>query len=281
MGAALHLAEVHQAPPGPKRKRKDGDGGGSRGDRFYEFAKRIYADDRADGDARALLLAVAYAVVTVPEDGKAQWALIREALGRAGRHTHHNPLAEFVEQDVPRYVSPEYQRGGYDPARRRCQAPRLRPYKERPPTKWVPTPEERAAREKRDAEDFRNVRGICGEGNTESVLEKLPETGWHKMHYFCPRHRDHLLRVREQVREQNQLAPEPIPNAGGLLPSYFDADWEVMYRHRMGEHWKPPVYGLRADDWPIPGKDPVPPRARLRLILGGSDLDAAASSTTD
>lgn len=28
MGAAPHLAEVHQAPPGPKRKRRDGDGGG-------------------------------------------------------------------------------------------------------------------------------------------------------------------------------------------------------------------------------------------------------------
>lgn len=31
MGAALHLAEVHQAPPGPKRKRKDGGPGGGGG----------------------------------------------------------------------------------------------------------------------------------------------------------------------------------------------------------------------------------------------------------
>lgn len=270
MTAALHLAEVHQAPPGPKRKRK---GGGGSGGEFYEFAQRIYADDRADGDARSLLLAVAYAICTAPpDDGKAQWALVRQALGRGSRRAYRNPLAEFIEQDVPRYVPPEYQRGGYDPLKRRCQAPRLRPYKERWPTKWVPTPEERTAREKRDAEDFRNVHGICGESNTSSVLEKLPGTGWHKMHYYCPRHQDHLARVQEQVREQNERAPEPIPNAGGLLPSYFDADWEVMYRHYAGERWKPPVYGVCADDWPIPGKEPVPQQARLRLILGTGDL---------
>lgn len=31
MGAALHVAHVRQLPPGPKRKRKDGDGEGPRG----------------------------------------------------------------------------------------------------------------------------------------------------------------------------------------------------------------------------------------------------------
>jgi hypothetical protein len=265
---ALHLAHAHQAPPGPKRKRK---GGGDSGGEFYEFAKRIYADDRADGDARALLLAVAYAIVTVPDDGKAQWDLVRQSLGR-GRYSHRHPLSEFAVRDVPRYVPPEYRPGGYDPLLRRCQAPRVRPYKSRPVHGYTRTAAEQAAQDKRDAEDFRNVRGVCGEGNTESVLEKLPGTGWHKMHYFCPRHRDHLLQVREQVREQNKLAPAPVPNAGGLLPSYFDSDWVPFYRHFMGEEWTPPVYGIRADDWPVPGRDLVPPRARLRLAALDGEL---------
>jgi len=35
------------------------------------------------------------------------------------------------------------------------------------------------------------------------------------------------------------------------------------------------VYGYRADDWPVPGRDlnPVVQRARLRLVLGGEDLE--------
>ncbi|MBM9510065.1 hypothetical protein, partial [Actinacidiphila acididurans] len=132
----------------------------------------------------------------------------------------------------------------------------------------------------RDEEDFRNTKGICGDTASEYVVEKLPDTGWHKLHYFCPRHQDHLTRLREQVREQNGRSPEPIPNAGGLLPSYFEADWETVYRARRGPLWKPPVYGIRADDWPIPGRDPVPPRARLRLIIGGTDLDTSATEGT-
>ena len=265
MTAARHLAHVHQPPPGPKRKRKGGGGGSD----FYEFATRIYNDDRADGPARELLLAVAFAVTTAPAgDGQAQWDLVRKCLGR-GRYRER--LAQLVEKDVPRYVSPEYQPGGYDGTTRRCQGPRLRPYRERVNTAgW--TAQQKADQDKRDAEDFRNVRGICGDPGQHSVLEKLPGTGWHKTHYFCNRHADQAARVREQVKESNLLAPKPIPNMGGLLPSYFDADWEKVYRHYAGLRWEPPVYGIRADDWPIPGKEPVPVRARLRLASLDGEL---------
>lgn len=267
MTAALHLAHVHQPPPGPKRKRKGSGGGGSE---FHEFATRIYDDDRADAPARELLLAVAFAVTTAqPGDGQAQWNLVRKCLGRT--RTHRTRLAELVEKDVPRYVPPEYRPGGYDASKRRCLGPRVRPYRERiDTTGW--TPQEKVEQEKRDAEDFRNVRGICGDPSQHEVLEKLPGTGWHKTHYFCNRHADHAARVREQVRESNLLAPKPIPNTGGLLPSYFDADWEKVYRHYRGERWEPPVYGIRADDWPIPGKEPVPMRARLRLATMDGEL---------
>lgn len=267
MTAALHLAEVHQAPSGPKRKRKDGGGGG--GPEFYEYAQRIYSDDRADGEARALLLALAYAVTTAHrDDGAGQWALVEQALGkgRGGRER----MSKLIRDDAPRYVPPQSQPNNWDAMLRICSAPRLRPYRSRP---WSgPTALHLADQAKRDAEDFRNTKGICGATASEYAVEKLPGTGWHRLHYFCTAHQDHLARVREQVAPQNELAPAPIPNAGGLLPSYFTADWEAVYRQYRGEYWKPPVYGVSADDWPIPGREPVAPRARLRLAALDGEL---------
>lgn len=272
MGAALHLAEVHQAPPGPKRKRKDGgDGGGSE---FYEFAQRIYSDDRADGEARALLLALAYAVTTAHrDDGDGQWALVEQALGR-GRGGRER-MWKLIRDDAPRYVPPQYQQNNWGIMLRLCCAPRLRPYRSR---LWPgATAQDIAEQAKRDDEDFRNTKSVCGATASEYAVEKLPGTGWYRLHYFCTAHQDHLARVRQQVAAQNELAPAPIPNAGGLLPSYFTADWVTVYRHYRGEHWNPPVYGMAADDWPVPGREPVAPRARLRLaaldgeLLGGGE----------
>lgn len=270
MGAALHLAEVHQAPPGPKRKRKGG--GGSRGEEFYQYAQRIYTDNRADADARALLLAFAYAIVTAPpDDGEAQWNLVRECLGK--NRIRHERMWKLLRDDAPRYESPQFQSRSYDNLLQICTAPRLRPFRSRP---WSgATAQDIAEQVKRDEEDFRNTKMICGARASEYVVEKLPDTGWHKLHYFCAAHHDNLDQMRARVALQNQAAPAPIPNAGGLLPSYFDADWETIYRTYRGEHWKPPVYGMAADDWPIPGKEPVPSRPRLRLaaldgeLLGG------------
>lgn len=268
MGAALHLAEVHQAPPGPKRKRKGGGGGGSE---FYEYAQRIYSDTRADSDARELLLAFAYAVVTIQDDGQAQWDLVRQALGR-GR-SYRPRLQQLIEQDLPRYLPPDRQEASPENLLRVCSAPRLRAFRSRP---WPgATAKDIADQARRDEKDVRNTHMICGNSTSDYAIEKMPATGWHRLHYFCPAHRDHLTRIRKQVAEQNAVAPPPIPNAGGLLPSYFDADWEKVYRHYAGGRWELPVYGLRADDWPIPGREIVAPRARLRLaaldgeLLGG------------
>jgi hypothetical protein len=275
MGAALHLAHAHQPPPGPKRKRKGG-GGNDGPEAFASFARRIYADDRADGDARALLLAVAYAITLSGAgqgDGRSQWTAVRQALGIGiGRRRCVDPLAELVRKDVPRYTSPEYMPGGYDSLHRRCQAPRLRPYQTRIPA--GADARTRAAYAKQDAEDFRNAQGVCGEGGQHGVVEKDPVTGWHTIRYFCNRHHAHAARVAAQVKAQNAAAPAPIPNQGGLLPSYFDADWLRVYRwHSRRKDWQPPVYGLRADDWPTPGRDTPIHHPRLRLVVGGTELD--------
>jgi hypothetical protein len=114
--------------------------------------------------------------------------------------------------------------------------------------------------------DHRNARGICGADSHHKVLELDPRTGWTIPHWFCKRHVDHAERVAEQVREQNAAAPEPIPNRGGLLPCYFKAPWEDVYRHYAPASWSPPTYGLSADDWPDPGNPPPARSRRLRAV---------------
>ncbi|MEW1678146.1 hypothetical protein ACGRHW_41215 (plasmid) [Streptomyces noursei] len=172
------------------------------------------------------------------------WATVRLALGTGT--SSPVSLRQLVRHDVPRYEPPGT-RWGDDPLDRLCTGPRMRPHPG-------------------GADDFRNRLNVCGAPAQEMAVEKLPGTGWHKNHWFCPRHCDHLSRVREQVREQNAFAPAPVPNRGGLMASYFDTDFLKLYRWATTPSWQPPAYGMRADDWPIPGQEPVPQRARLRLI---------------
>ncbi|MBD3004732.1 hypothetical protein [Streptomyces sp. 5-10] len=272
MGAALHLAHTGQATPEPKGEYG---GGGGDGQSFVEYAQRIYQDDRADAKSRRLLLAFAYVVTMQPtSEPKELYRSIRKALGRDDRDRYVDTFRELIEHDVPRYIAPNEWPGGHEPWKRQCIGPRLRAFKGRPYNAHQMTPSQRVAQNKRDAEDDRNTMKICGAPGKHRVLEKLPDTGWYRWHWFCDRHRDHASRVQDQVKEQNAAAPEPIPNAGGLLPCYFDADWVAFYRHYTGERWEPPVYGVRADDWPVPGKEPVPQRARLRLVVSGHDLES-------
>jgi hypothetical protein len=285
MGAALHLAHVHQPPPGPKRKRKDGDDDGPN-EQLGKFVRRIYQDERADHESKELLVSLAYALTIPREDGITVWKIAKEALGkdRIGRWR----LIELIQRDAPCYKSPalfSHRRDGE--LYQKSSAPRLRTFRQtsRPGDGQLgldllsldesgQTPQ--GPRVPQADDDFRNRLGICGNEATEYAVEKLPETGWHRVHWFCTRHRDAMQQKRRHLAEPNKLAPAPVPNWGGLMPCYFDTDWEYLYRFYLGENWQPPVYGLRADDWPVPGKEPVPQRARLRLaavdgeLLGGA-----------
>jgi hypothetical protein len=251
--AALHLAHAHQpAPPKPRKPKRKGGGNGGK---FAEYASRIYQDDRANTETRSLLLAIAYVITMVPlDDERGVWKETAKALGRP-RLPHRGSLQELVRGDIPAYEPPGH-RYGDDPMDQLCAGPRVRPHPDGP-------------------DDWRNTEKLCGARANEKVVEKDPVTGWHTNRWFCTRHRDHLLRVRAQVRAQNEAAPAPIPNKGGLLPCYFDSDWVRVYSWGLGWEWKPPVYGYRADDWPVPGRDPNPvvQRARLRLVIGGADLE--------
>ncbi|WP_093803974.1 hypothetical protein [Streptomyces sp. Wb2n-11] len=246
MGAALHLAHVHQAPVKKRRPKRTGGGDGSK---FAEIAHRIYQDERADTQARQLLLATAYAVTMAALDEETTvWRAICNAIGSSVRGW--DDLRSCVRQDVPRYEPPgRWSRSNV--LDQRCRGPRVRVHPNGP-------------------DDFRNKMKICGEKTHDMVVEKDPVTGWHTNHWFCTRHQDHLKRVAAQIAEQNAAAPPPVPNRGGLLPSYFESEWTELYRWAThNPTWEPPaVYGVRADDWPIPGQDPVPQRARLRLVVG-------------
>lgn len=271
MGAALHLAPAREIPA-PKRKRKGGGSGG--GTEFYDYAKRIYADGRADHESKEMLLALAYALTTPREDDVSVWTVARDALGadRIGRPR----LNELISRDAPCYKSPVLyaHRRDVEQLFQRCSAPRIRPYPEPAAPEGMLNLFELAGQAPAvpPEPDFRNRLGVCGSDASDYAIERLPETGWHKVLWYCSRHRAELDRVKRQLKEPNALAPKPIPNWGGLLPSYFDSDWLRLYRFYCGEHWAPPVYGVRADDWPIPGKDPVPMRARLRLAALDGEL---------
>jgi hypothetical protein len=246
--AALHLAHAQQTPVKKRRPKRTG---GGNGNRFAEYAHRIYQDDRADTQARQLLLATAYAVTMAPLDEETSvWRAICNALGSSVQSWSH--LRRLIREDIPRYEAPRRWVG--DSMEQLCRGPRMRPHPGGP-------------------EDFRNRLKVCGDRAQEMAVEKDPVTGWHTNHWFCNRHRDHLIRVRDQVKAQNEAAPEPIPNRGGLLPCYFDSDWIRVYTWAQGWEWEPPSYGYRADDWPVPGKDPIVQRARLRLVVGGADLE--------
>lgn len=259
---------VVQAAPGRRTPRT-----------YEEIVRAIYNDSRAGHEARELLLAVAYAVhLAKTEQGVSPLREARRVLGRnsIGRPRYN----DLVAADAPRYVPPREveQHAHLTP----CEAPRLRPYKPRPYKPRGPQPELPEPTLLRPspppvvhvmpghvpARDWRTEDGVCGASSYRCVEEKDPRTGWVIAHWFCRRHAAHADRVAEQVRVQNEQAPEPVPNAGGLLPCYFKADWEKVYRHYARRLWEPPKYGLCADDWPTPGET-FRAHRRLRMVFGG------------
>lgn len=254
---------------------------------FPELVAAIYEDERVGHEARELLLAVAYAVdLAKREDDVSVLKVARRKLGvERGRRARYDRL---VADDAPRYQLPaEVDRMA---SQMPCAGPRLRPYKTRPhappaPDLSAPTPirnppppaiytDLARGHTYTPPRDWRTEDGVCGSNAHHQVLEKDPRTGWVTAHWFCKRHKDHADRVTEQVREQNAAAPEAIPNAGGLLPCYFNADWATVYRHYR-PRWQAPSYGLCADDWPTADGAVRPTRhSRLRVVLGSHLEDA-------
>ncbi|NEE25438.1 hypothetical protein G3M53_08165 [Streptomyces sp. SID7982] len=257
-----------------------------RAEAYAEITHRIYEDRRASPQTRELLLAVAYALCIAPGDPGRVLNTAARTLGRSPA-TRRPRFDALVADDAPRYEPPR-EAGDWPPSQAPgCQAPRLRPFAYRPrrpathseqdaaavPLRPLPKPTVYVSPGHIPPADYRNTHNICGAHSHHKVLELDPSTGWTIPHWYCRRHADHAERVAAQVREQNQTAPEPIPNTGGLLPCYFKAPWEKVYRHYASATWTPPSWGLAADNWPAPGQAPLPHRSRLRLVLGGKPGD--------
>ncbi|WP_055693240.1 hypothetical protein [Streptomyces prasinopilosus] len=250
MGAALHLAHV-QATPARKRKRK---GGGSGSDGYDALVARVYQDQRMTPEARELILLLAWLAVRDPNrydsDGNfINWRKRASAILDKNSPTRQSRLADLVYADRPRY---EDKRDGWE--QRTCAAPMIR----------------RA--------------GLCGQHAVGHDYTVDQETGWRTAVWYCRRHEPWGRDLRTQ--RLSSPGPEPIPNAGGLVTSYLLADgegqeasWARLYKEaavwHYDRHWEPPkAYGVVADNWPVPGSDPMPTRARLRLVIGGGLEDA-------
>lgn len=80
--------------------------------------------------------------------------------------------------------------------------------------------------------------GPCGKRATSVWLEHQPDTGAAQYVGFCKRH---ITTEREQQGIDSYDAwvangkPSPPPNAGGVLPRYFETDWAALYAWAAGQ----------------------------------------------
>lgn len=247
MGAALHLAHAHQAPPAPKRKRG---GRGSGDDGYDELVARVYGDDRHTPESRELILCLAWLICRDPADqhDDDENSNVYERANRVlGFDVTRTPrLARLICDDTPRY-EPDKKHSAWSGL---CDAPMIR----------------RA--------------GTCGAAARGNSFTVDQATGWHTPIWYCNRHRDFGASADAALRAMPR--PEPIPNTGGLLPAYLvlrtgDAGWARLYEWASGwcrYRWtRPTKYGLCADDWPRPDRAPSvvsaqPARLRLAALDG-------------
>jgi hypothetical protein len=253
VGAALHLAHSGQAPP-VQRHRTKGKGGGG-GDSYDAVVSRVYGDKRHTSESRDLILLMAWLAHRDPDrhdPALGFWERAGKVLGTSTLTGREKPiLANLVAADRPRY---EIDHRADIWQYRACAAPMIR----------------------RDGE--------CGKHATAHA-NRVDTNGWRWPVWYCNRHSDwgHLQNLAYQ--DAITTAPPPIPNRGGLLPSYFALkagydgwasiyEWACAWTHNRS--WKvPDPYGMCADDWPRPdtGEEEEtwePPR--LRLVVAGGEL---------
>ncbi|MEU5742025.1 hypothetical protein ABZ784_29040 [Streptomyces tendae] len=253
MGAALHLAHAEQTPPVQRNRTKGKGGGGS--DRYDALIRRVYADKRQTSESRDLILLMAWLAHRDPDRHDTDlgfWERAGNILGRYTINGREKPrLADLIASDRPRY---EIEHRDAIWQRRACAAPMIR----------------------RDGE--------CGKHATAHA-DRIDTNGWHWPIWYCNRHAEWGRKHEAAYREARKTAPAPIPNRGGLLPSYFtlkssDEGWINVYEWACtwtwNRSWKPPEpYGLRADDWPrTDAEEEVetwePPT--LRLVVANGEL---------
>lgn len=274
---------------------------------YDEFVAGVYEDRRLTGPIRDLILLMGWMLWRDPTapNGDYQgrwWHRVQELTERdavAGRRRADRSWPGFqqvIADDLPAYYGARFSEYAG-----RCEGPRLRPYQPRPPAGRcvIPVhphsgdcqiPDRPPSKSWSDwAEKEIAARdGVCGEPtNAVPVVERDQVTGQDRLHWFCRRHEVAATQLRLDLEVPNRSAPEPVPNRGGLLPCYLQYQddplgtrWIEVYRWASGRRdWVPPVWGVKADDWPAPEEaerlEPPPARPTL-VVLPGGLLDAVA-----
>ncbi|WP_329521127.1 hypothetical protein [Spirillospora sp. NBC_01491] len=239
-------------------------------EKYDGLCREVYADTRMPPGTREVALTMGWVMFRHPErpNGRPFWREVKRIL--RGNEAGKPRLWDLTADDAPRYEQPgaSYTFSGS------CEGPRHRAYQPHgghtyrsativhAPAGGAPHPH-----------DHTQGGRVCGTEGRIRVLERDMATGWTITRWFCRRHEERAREVQAQLDARGE-APPPIPNKGGLLPCYFKADWEKVYREAVGKSfrgpigWEPPYYGLAADDWPTPGKQPIPRRPRLSIITG-------------
>jgi hypothetical protein len=204
--------------------------------RYDQLAARVYGERRMPSGTRDLILALGWVTLRDPrrhDPTVGIWARTREVMNADNKR-----MWQLLRDDAPRYEHDWHA----DP--RGCQAPMAR------------------------------LDRLCGRGTADGFTEADTATGRFRMWGFCtrPRCQAYGQGIYERAQRSNAAAPEPIPNKGGLLPLFFEWNWEAKYT-KADPSWTVPSYGLSADEWPtIPGEEPVYAFPKLRLITSGGEL---------
>lgn len=221
--------------------------------RYDQLTTRVYGERRMPSGTRDLILALGWVTLRDPrrhDPTVTTWGRTREVLNADNRR-----MWTLVGEDAPRYNPWINETDGPQG----CQAPMAR------------------------------LNRLCGRTTMHGFAEADPATGWLRHWSFCnrPRCREYAKPIWERAKSSRSWAPEPIPNVGGMLPLFFAWDWEKRYQkasevgivpHLSG--WKPPSYGLSADEWPeVAGQEKPQAFDKLRLIASDGEIVSRRTMT--
>ena len=210
--------------------------------RYDQLAARVYGERRMPQGTRDLILALGWVTLRDPRRHDPTIGVWERARGVL--NAENKRLWELIGEDAPRYEHDWHS----DP--KGCQAPMVR------------------------------VDRLCGRSTADGFTEADRVTGRFRLWGFCsrPRCQAYAKTIYQRAQLSSKKAPEAIPNKGGLLPLFFEWNWEAKYRKAaevlpgMGS-WEPPSYGLSADEWPpVPGDEPVKAFPKLRLVASGGEI---------
>ncbi|MFJ8727731.1 hypothetical protein [Streptomyces sp. NPDC093269] len=212
--------------------------------RYDELVARVYGERRMPTGTRDLILALGWVGLRDPrrhDPTVTTWTRTRDVLNADNKR-----MWQLIAEDAPRYNS----RLTEADTPSGCQAPMVR------------------------------AKRLCGRSTMIGFSEFDPDTGWSRYWGFCsrPRCREYGKPIEERARHSATRRPEPIPNCGGLLPLFFSWNWEAKY-FKAAEliytihGWKPPTYGLSADEWPeVAGQEKPKAFPKLRLIASDGEI---------